>query len=198
MKLYFSYEGEAMKAKRDIGPKIRKIRLRKGLKLKDVAKTSGLSVSLISQIENNNSSPSLSTLIKLSDFLGKNTSFFLEETGKKASAVVCHEKDRKAWTSNDDKIYFELLNPSARSKKMEIVFAKIERFESPPEKYAHEGEEFGLVLKGQIQVEVGDEIHVMNKGDSIYFKSTIRHAIYGVDPKGSEIIWVNSPPIKIF
>ena len=113
-----------MKAKRDIGPKIKEIIVRKGLRLKDVAKETGLSLSLISQIENNNSSPSLSTLIKLSDFLGKNTSFFLEETGKKGSAVVCHEKDRKAWTSNDNQIYFELLNPYMSSKKMEVVFGK--------------------------------------------------------------------------
>ena len=55
-----------MKEKIDIGPKIRAVRLKKGLKLKDVARETGLSVSLISKVENNNTSPSLSTLIKLS------------------------------------------------------------------------------------------------------------------------------------
>jgi transcriptional regulator with XRE-family HTH domain len=186
-----------MTAKIDIGPKIRKIRLQKKLKLKDVAKETGLSISLISQVENNNTSPSLSTLIKLANYLGTDTSFFLEKNEKKKSATVCHKKDRKLWTSNDNKIFFELLNPSLRNKKMEIVFAKVKRFESPPEKYTHEGEEFGLVLKGQLYVEVGDETHVLNEGDTIYFKSTIPHTIYGGAPEGSDIIWVNSPPIKI-
>jgi len=186
-----------MKVKVDIGPKIRQIRLRKNLKIKDVAKETGLSMSLISQVENNNTSPSLSTLVKLANFLGTDASFFLEEAEKKDKAVVCRKEDRKVWTSNDDKIYFELLNPSLRNKKMEVVYARIERFESPPEKYTHEGEEFGLVLKGQLHVEFEDEVHVLNEGDSIYFKSTVPHAIYCAHCEPAEAIWVNSPPIKI-
>jgi transcriptional regulator with XRE-family HTH domain len=186
-----------MTTKMDIGPKIREIRLRKGLKLKDIAKETGLSISLISQVENNNTSPSLSTLIKLSNYLGTDTSFFLENSEKKENATVCHKKDRKFWTGNDKKIFFELLNPSVRNNKMEIVFATLKSFEILPEKYTHEGEEFGLVLKGQIQVEVGDESYVLNEGDTIYFKSTLPHAIYSTAQRNSEVIWVTSPPIKI-
>ncbi len=186
-----------MTSKIDIGPKIRKARLEQGLKLKDVAKETGLSVSLISQVENNNTSPSLSTLIKLAGFLGMEASFFLENKKEKKSARVCHKKDRKVWTSDDDKIHFELLNPSLRSDKFEVVYARIKRFEAPSAKYSHEGEEFGLVLKGRIQVELEDELHLLEEGDSIYFKSAIPHAIYGIAPQGSEIIWVNYPPIKI-
>ena len=185
-----------MKVKIDIGPKIREIRLQKGLRLKDVARETGLSSSLISQVENNHTSPSLSTLIKLANFLGTDAGFFLEDA-EKNNAAVCRKEDRKVWTSNDDKIYFELLNPALRSKTIGVVYAKIEHFESPLEKYTHEGEEFGLVLKGRIHVELGDDIHVLNEGDSIYFKSTIPHAIYGVDRKPSEVIWANSPPIKL-
>ncbi len=186
-----------MTTKIDIGPKLKEIRLRKRLKLKDVAEKTGLSISLISQVENNNTSPSLSTLVKLSNYLGTDTSFFLENSEKKKSASVCHKKDRKFWTSNDKKIFFELLNPSVRNNRMEIVFATVKCFETSPEKYTHEGEEFGLVLKGQIQVEVGDESYVLDEGDTIYFKSTLPHAIYGLAPEDSEIIWVTSPPIKI-
>jgi len=186
-----------MAAKIDIGPKIKEIRLQKGLKLKDVADKTGLSISLISQVENNNTSPSLSTLIKLANYLGTDTSFFLEKSEKKKSAMVCHKEDRKVWTSNDNKIYSELLNPLVRNKKMEIVLVKIKRFEIPPEKYTHEGEEFGLVLNGRIEVQVGDETHTLKEGDTIYFKSTFPHAIYGVAPEGSQILWVNAPPIKI-
>jgi len=186
-----------MKRKIHIGPKIKEIRLRKGLKLKDVARETGLSISFISQIENNNTSPSLSTLIKLATFLGTDAGFFLEEPEKGNSAWVCRKDDRKVWTTNNDKIYIELLNPSLRNKKMEIVYAKIEPFDYPLDKYTHEGEEFGLVLKGKIQVELGSEVYVLNEGDSIYFKSTIPHAIYGIATEVSEAIWVTSPPIKI-
>ena len=186
-----------MKAKIDIGPKIRDGRLKKGLKLKDVASATGLSVSLISKVENNNTSPSLSTLIKLSNFLGMDASYVLGESENKRGSVVCHKEDRKVWTSDDYKIHFELLNPSLRSKRFEVVQARIERFEVPAERYTHEGDEFGLVLEGEIKVELGDEVHLLKEGDTIYFRSTVPHAIYGVDPEGSEVLWVNSPPIKI-
>lgn len=186
-----------MKAKIDIGPKIREIRLQKGLKLKDVAKETGLSVSLISQVENNNTSPSLSTLIKLLNFLGMDAGFILGDSNRKKTSVVCHKEDRKVWTSDDNRIYFELLNPSLRGKRFEVVQAKIERFEGPVERYTHEGEEFGLVLKGEIKVELGEGVHVLKECDTIYFNSTVPHAIYGVAPEGSVILWVNSPPIKI-
>ncbi len=186
-----------MTPKIDIGPKIKKIRLQKGLKLKDVAKETGLSISLISQVENNNTSPSLSTLIKLANYLGTDTGFFLENPEKKINATVCHKKDRKSWTTDDGKTHIELLNPSLHSSKFEVVHSRLQRCKSKPEKYTHGGEEFGLVLKGKIQVELGDEVHVLNEGDTIYFKSTIPHAIYGIAPEVSETIWVISPPIKI-
>ena len=95
-----------MKAKIDIGPKIREIRLKKGLRLKDVARETGLSVSLISKVENNNTSPSLSTLIKLSNFLGMDAGYILGESENKKSSVVCHKEDRKVWTTDDNKIHF--------------------------------------------------------------------------------------------
>ncbi len=186
-----------MAPKIDIGPKIKKVRLQKGLKLKDVARETGLSVSLISLVENNNTSPSLSTLIKLSNFLGADAGFLLGNSDEKKNAAVCHKEHRKFWTSNDKKIFFELLNPTVRNNKMEIVFATVKRFEAPPEKYTHEGEEFGLVLRGQIRVDVGDETHVLDTGDTIYFKSASPHAIYCTTKEGAEIIWVTTPPIKI-
>jgi transcriptional regulator with XRE-family HTH domain len=186
-----------VKVKIDIGSKIKKMRLQKKMKLKDLARETGLSIGLISKVENNNTSPSLSTLIKLANLLGTDASFFLAEGENKDNAVVCRKDDRKVWTSNDDKIIFELLNPSLRSKKMEVVCAKIERFESPDEKYTHEGEEFGLILKGQVKVELENESHVLNEGDSIYFKSTIPHAISCANSEPAEALWVNSPPIKI-
>jgi transcriptional regulator with XRE-family HTH domain len=190
--------GGEMKSKIDIGPKIKIMRLEKGLKLKDVAKETGLSIGLISKVENNNASPSLSTLIKMANFLGTDASFFLEGAEKKENAVVCRKEDRKVWTSNDDKIYFELLNPSPlRNKKVEVVYARIERFESPDEKYTHEGEEFGLVLKGHVHVDLENKTYLLTEGDSIYFKSTVPHAIYCANSEPAEAIWVNSPPIKI-
>jgi len=185
-----------MKTGLHFGQRIKQARLQKGLRLKDVARETGLSVSLISQVENNNTSPSLSTLVKLSNFLGLETGLFGEGAVANGEVKVCRKDNRKLWTSDDDRISYELLNPSLRNKKFEVVYAKVDCFEESMEKYTHEGVEFGLVIKGKIRVELGDNVYDLEEGDSIYFSSTVPHGVYGVDPEGSEIFWINAPPIR--
>lgn len=185
-----------MKEKIHAGPRIKQARLERGLKLKDVAMETGLSISLISQVENNNTSPSLSTLVKLSNFLGLTSGFLNGVVGTSGDVMVCRKDDRKLWSSDDDKIEYQLLNPPLYNKKFEVVLAKLNCFEESMEKYTHDGDEFGLVMKGKIHVEVGDNVYVLEEGDSIYFSSTAPHAVYGVAPECSEILWINTPPIR--
>jgi quercetin dioxygenase-like cupin family protein len=116
--------------------------------------------------------------------------YALENHEKKTNAAVCHKNDRKFWTSNDRKIFFELLNPSVRNNKMEIVFATVKHFETPPEKYTHEGEEFVYVLDGKIEVTVGEHVNKLNTGDSLHFNSGISHHMRNVGSKKAELIVV--------
>jgi transcriptional regulator with XRE-family HTH domain len=67
------------KVKLNMGTKIRKLRKAKGLSLKEVSKKVDLSTSLLSQIENDKVTPSIATLFKIANFLGKKTSFFLDD-----------------------------------------------------------------------------------------------------------------------
>jgi len=60
--------------------------------------------------------------------------------------------------------------------------------------YAHLGEEFGYVLKGEVSCLVAGNTYRLQEGDSIYFKSTLLHLIE--NPTNSEVscIWVSMPP----
>ena len=61
------------------------------------------------------------------------------------------------------------------------------------EPVTHEGEEWGMVLRGRLKVWVGDEIHFLDPGDSIWFPSTTPHRMENVADEPTEYIWIDTP-----
>lgn len=58
----------------------------------------------------------------------------------------------------------------------------------------HEGEEFGYVLKGSIQIHIGTKIFRALKGDSFYYPASKRHYITNASKSNSIVLWVTTPP----
>ena len=56
------------------------------------------------------------------------------------------------------------------------------------------GVEWGMVLKGRFKIWVGEDVVVLEKGDAIYFASSIPHRIKNLSDETGEYVWVNSPP----
>ena len=171
------------------------------LTIKEVAERANVTSSLVSQIENNKANPSINSLMAIAKALHVPIgSFFDDEKADLTFDPVVKAGQRKVLKTQSG-VTFYLLTPELKNHSIEFIYNVFEKAGSTGgangELYTHEGEEFGLVLKGRIQVELGDETHILNEGDSIYYNSATPHAIYGVDRESSEVIWVNSPPIKI-
>jgi len=62
-----------------LGEKIKRIRLEKNMSLKDLSDKSGISAAAIHKIESNGIIPTITTMMKISDALGNNVSYFIEE-----------------------------------------------------------------------------------------------------------------------
>jgi uncharacterized cupin superfamily protein len=58
----------------------------------------------------------------------------------------------------------------------------------------HEGEEFGYVLEGQIELSVGGRRYRIGEGDSFHFRSERAHSYRNVGKKKARILWLNTPP----
>ena len=56
--------------------------------------------------------------------------------------------------------------------------------------YQHEGEEFDYVLKGRIEVVVGDHVNTLAAGESLHFNSGIRHKLRNIGAEDAELIVV--------
>lgn len=168
----------------DIGKKIKDLRLKKNLTLKQVAKETGFSTALISQIENNNISPPIATLAKLSQFFNVKMGYFFEEESAPVKYAVCNKGegrqiDRVISKSGKKHGYsYEALAYDFPDKKMEPFLLKLESgLDDDENMYSHEGEEFLMVMKGKVVIAIENERIKLKEGDSIYFDSSAKHRV---------------------
>ena len=87
-----------------------------------------------------------------------------------------------------------LLSPDLQGKLEVIITVEDPVPEEGGEWYSHEGEEFGLVLEGCYEVEVGDKVYRLNEEDSITYSSHQPHRMRNPGDKPSKTLWVITPP----
>ena len=176
-----------------IGRAIRQERHRQGRTLADIAEVTGLTVSLLSQIELGKTVPSLMSLRLIAK--GLNISMFSLLSYLEADSRIVRAGERKTFEKPGYSARFELLAPDV-SGYMEPVLLLLEPGSaSCEEPMAHQSDEWVMVLKGQVQAELNGTNHVMNKGDSLYFDaSSIPHRFVNQGDEVAQIIFVMSPP----
>ncbi len=181
-----------------IGFHLRRERRLRKLLLKDVADATGLSVSLISKIETNKVSPSLSTLHKVAKALGTSVSalFAIEET---IAQVVSRPEQRpiagRVQTMREwDGIEAEIMVPYAAGRLLEGFVFIMQPGGHSGGLLQHEGEECGYVLSGKLELTVGGTRHELNPGDSFFFPSSIPHAYSNPGKSIARVLWINTPP----
>jgi len=181
-----------------IGSQLKRQRRLKGLRLKDVAERAGISQSLISKIENNKASPSLSTLHYLAKALGTSISalFALDES---LDQVVHRPEDRPVagkvqsmveW----DGIEAEIIVPYVRGRLLEGFVFVMEPGGHSGGTLKHDGEECGYVLEGKLELIVDGHRHILGPGDSFFFGSDRPHSYRNPGKVPTRVIWINTPP----
>jgi len=181
-----------------IGLRIKKHRLLEGITLKELATRCGVTSSLLSQIEKGKASPSLSTLRKIAVELQTTVgNFFDGEEGKEAEVMhmVMRAEQRKRLDDNDANVTMWSLSDQLPFKLMQpMVFTFHGIRADSGFRYQHFGQEFIVVLSGELIVKHGIDTYQLNTGDSMYFDSSIPHVFLNAHEGTTEIISVNSPP----
>ena len=182
-------------ADNSIGKKIREARKQKGLTLAQLADQCKCSTSLISQIETGTVNPSFSTLKSIGEALGTDMAMLVAQHTAINSALISlmTTKERKTLTTEGG-VKFQLLS---RGVDISCEFVRNEwppRTSTGKELYTHEGEECGLLLEGELEVETSQRIHRMKPGDTITLQSTIPHRVSNPGKKKAVAIWINSVP----
>lgn len=173
-----------------IGYKLKQIREQKGYTLKQLAEYSGLSIGFISQVERDQTDPSLASLKKLSHGLGiKLKDLFDQE--ECAHTVI--KKGMGSMLNLDSSVSCELLAP-AMDKTMEPMIKHISPGGESGLVPGHSGEEFIWVIHGTLRVTLSDKVYILTDGDSIYFQAFQTHSWKNVGSDDCEAMWVMTPP----
>ena len=167
----------------NIGAKIKKLRKARKLTLQDVARETGFSPALISQIENNNVSPPIATLSKIARFFDVKLAHFFEEEEEELKFEVVRKSQRRVVSRVISKAgtghgyTYEALSFRKRNKKMEPFLLTVSERAQEETLYNHEGEEFLLILKGKAEILLENDRLTLEEGDAVYFDADIKHRL---------------------
>jgi transcriptional regulator with XRE-family HTH domain len=176
----------------ELAQRIRAARVARGLTLDEVSERSGLGKGLISKVENFRVTPTLPTLAKLCETLAIKMSDLVEGLDKrpKLSVTRCTERRLVERDSGQSNIVYHSLAHGRAVREMDpfelLVPAKGGRAQPMP----HEGEEFLLVLKGNVEFEFDGEVMSLSEGDSLYFDAETDHRLFNISEEDARVICV--------
>lgn len=187
------FRNRNMPIETDIGSRIRALRQNEHLTLKQLAERVGCTDAYLSQLENGRVSPSIASLRKIAEALHtKITDFFVEVQDD--DPVVLRQDQRVTLSLDRWNARIQSLVTTTKNKRMQPFFTTIQPGGGSPERYSHVGEEFGIVLKGQLEIDLDGAIYVVGENESFYYSSSQPHSWTNPGDSETVVVWVVSPP----
>jgi transcriptional regulator with XRE-family HTH domain len=158
----------------NVGRRLRELRLERTLSIRALAERSGLNVNTFSLIENNKTSPSISTLQQIAAALEVPiTAFFETNMPKNSIAHVTAQHRTRATFAHGT---LADLGAGLTNRAVEPFVVTLEpRTGSGSQPIVHTGFEFVFCLQGQLTYRINDVPYVLNPGDSLLFESHLPH-----------------------
>jgi transcriptional regulator with XRE-family HTH domain len=186
-----------------LGLKLRNEREAHGTSVRSLARTLGVSPSLVSQIERGLVMPSVGTLYGMCSELGLTLDYLFDQSAQSATVRAKTRSGRPRVAAVDrgqgrkrihlaNGVHWELLTPQSNDR---AEFWRVE-YEvgaaSCPEDalVRHGGSEHGYVLSGRLGVRIGSETFELRAGDSVSFNSENPHRLWTIGKKPALAIWV--------
>ena len=183
----------------NLGEKIRLLRRKLGMTQKELAAQVGLTPSFISQLEKDLISPSLDSLLKLSEKLNTQPIYFLadeEVTPQKKMILRSGERQElhpKEFRTKDVKL--QLLVPDGLNRRMESYLVTLKKgMDIPGHLFKFKGDEFVYILEGEVEVELDGKRHHLKPGDTLYLDSSFPSHWSNAGKGEATLIYVLSPP----
>lgn len=163
-----------------IGHEVRAARKRLGITIAELSEASGVSVGMLSKIENGSTSASLTTLQILSESLGVPISLFFKRFEETRSAVHIKagegfEAERRGTRAGH---HYKLLghiggNSSGVTVEPYLITLTEESDSFPT--FQHAGLEFLYMIEGEVEYRHGTKSYTLKPGDSLYFDADAPH-----------------------
>jgi transcriptional regulator with XRE-family HTH domain len=200
----------------DLGQRIREERQRRQWTLEQFSEKTGLSKSFLCQIERGNAEASITSLKKIAAECGYSiVNLFPNGQGAEESweynnhlaehksnndyyikdVAVVRAGKRKRIALPGSKVVYDLMTPDMK-RKLEVMHMRVSKGENSGEEPMLDspGEKLCIVMKGILELSVGQEVYRLEEGDSLYYPAHVPHSWQALDGDSIEVIWILTPP----
>jgi transcriptional regulator with XRE-family HTH domain len=177
----------------DVGERLRDIRRLRRATLKTISDRAGVSESFLSQVERGRASASIASLQRIAAALGVSVADLFEPGGTVAPRVLRQAERPSLAFGILGRKYLLTQRPL---QHLEVFVGELDVGGSTgTEPYAHgDSEELFVVLSGHVLLELGGDVHELDSGDSIDYRSSTPHRVTNAGEGRAEVMWIISPP----
>jgi len=180
----------------NVGRQLRNLRAELGLSLRQLSEKVAVSPSTLQKIENNQISPTLSTMVKIAHGLDKDLQFFLEPPPERTDIVFCPQGQRRRLDPPDVKFSIELLTEGLSDQRLSALLIRVPlrgRRSHP----RHQGEELQHCLQGTLAASIHGKHYRLKPGDTLHFKSDLPHGWSNVGEDEAVVLVICAPPLHV-
>ncbi len=163
-----------------IGREVRNFRHQLGITVSELARATGLSIGMLSKIENGVTSPSLTTLQALSNALSVPLTAFFQRFEEKRAAVHVKsgqgvDAERAGTRAGHQYSLLGHLGANSSGVTGEPYLISLTESSDVFRAFQHDGIEFLYMLEGEIEYRHGQETYLLQPGDSLFFDADAPH-----------------------
>jgi len=188
-----SASGDSVTATREVlSARIRALRTAQGMSIATLARLSGITSAMASQVERGVTNPSVATVTRISYALGVSVSELFEVEPPRG--MVVRYADRRKISYPSIGVVDDLIS-SDPTGQLQVLESIIGPKQQTGGQLAPHGAavEFVIVVNGQLELHIGDENHLLNEGDTITFDGRLAHGFTNHTDSTVHVIWVTVP-----
>jgi len=177
-------------ASNHLGCRLKELRDERGWSLDVLASASGVSRSMLSQVERNRANPTLAVASRIASAFGMSLAELVQSPGAMSSLIVIRASDHAYDYRSDKDCRIRTLSPLHLEKDVEFYQVQLREGGALRSAAHFEGtREFLAVQKGRVRVESGGDSEDLDHGDSVNYRADVQHAIVNIG-KGDAVVFL--------
>lgn len=177
----------------DVGARLRTLRIMYGLSQRELARRAGVTNGTISLIEQNQTSPQIASLKRILNAIPITIAEFFRFDLNSQDRIFF--KREELVEMGGEQISFRLVAAQNGNRRLQIVHELYAPgADTGKAMLVHDGEEGGIVIRGKLEVTVGNQAQVLEMGDAYYFNSKVPHRFRNTFAEECEVVSAATPP----
>jgi len=176
---------------KSFGAKMKQLRQTRKISFEQLANKTGFSQRYLKEIEEGIAIPPVSAVIQIAKALSVDSGSFLSAEEQEVS----QRRRRESFFKRTQAYSYKTLTPDAEQKHMKAFLVTIDpKQDHRMVEYRHEGEELLYVIRGHVEVRVGENQNLLKKGETLHFDSGITHKLRNLSDEEAKLLVVIYTP----